>query len=301
VPAGRLTNDDLAARLDTSDSWIIERTGIRERRVSGPGDTTSGLAVAAGGAAIKHAGLVPTDIDLLVVATCTPDQQLPQTSAFVHDGLGLRCGAFDLHGACAGFVYGLVTAAGVLGTGTRHVLLVGAERLTTIVDPEDRTTAVLFGDGAGALVLGVTEGPGALLGWDAGCDGGALGLLEIPPGERFLRMDGREVFRRAVRVVVSSAMTALERSGLTAADVALFIPHQANARIIDASAARLGVPPERTFVNVDRYGNTSAASVPIALAEAADAGRLGDGDVVLLSGFGSGMTWASAVLRWGRS
>jgi 3-oxoacyl-[acyl-carrier-protein] synthase-3 len=293
VPENVLSNAALEDCLDTSDAWIVERTGVRERRVAGVADGTVSLAVAAGAAALKHAQLVPDDVDTLITATATPDQQLPMTSSLVHGGLGLRCGAFDVGAACAGFVYALVVSAGLPGTR----LIVGAETLTRIVDPDDRTTRPLFGDGAGAVVL--TEGgTGGLLAWDIGCDSSAASLLEIPPGERWLRMEGREVFRRAVRAVVESASATLDRAGVSASDVHLFVPHQANVRIIDAAASRLGVPMDRTVVNIDRYGNTSAASIPIALCEAADAGRLHDGDLVLLSGFGAGMTWASALFRW---
>jgi 3-oxoacyl-[acyl-carrier-protein] synthase-3 len=293
VPDGVLTNADLEAYLDTSDAWIVERTGVRERRVAGADDSTVSLAVAAGASALKAAQLVPDDVDTLITATATPDQQLPMTSSLVHGGLGLRCGAFDVGAACAGFVYALVVASSLPG----HRLVIGAETLTRITDPDDRGTRPLFGDGAGAVVL-AEGGHGGLLGWDIGCDSSAAHLLEIRPGERWLRMEGREVFRRAVRAVVDSASTAMERAGVTAADIAVFVPHQANVRIIEAAASRLGIPMERAVVNIDRYGNTSAASIPIALAEAVDQGRVGDGDVVLLSGFGAGMTWASAVLRW---
>jgi 3-oxoacyl-[acyl-carrier-protein] synthase III len=295
VPDAVLSNADLEACLDTSDEWIVERTGVRERRVAGPDEGTVSLAVAAGNAALKCAGLVPDDVDTLITATATPDQQLPMTSSLVHGGLGLRCGAFDVGAACAGFVYALVVASSLPGVR----LVVGAETLTRIVDPEDRATRPLFGDGAGALLLSDDgDGDGALLGWDIGCDSSAAHLLEIRPGERFLRMEGREVFRRAVRAVVDSASTSMERAGVVASDIALFVPHQANIRIIDAAVSRLGLMPDRTVVNIARYGNTSAASIPIALAEAAEAGRIADGDLVLLSGFGAGMTWASAVLRW---
>ena len=297
VPDGRLTNADLEARVDTSDSWIVERTGIRERRIAGGDDTTASLAIAAGAAAIKDAGITPDEVELLVLATCTADQQLPATSAVVQDGLGLRCGAVDLDAACAGFVYALVTASAMVETGrTGAALVIGAETISRITDPTDRGTVVLFGDGAGACVL--TPGRTGLLSFDLGCDGSLAGILEVPAGGRYIRMEGSEVFRRAVRVVVASASAALERAGLTPADVDLFVPHQANARIVAAAGERLGVAPERTVLNLDRYGNTSAASIPIALAEAHEHGRLGDGDVVLLSGFGAGMTWASAVLRW---
>jgi 3-oxoacyl-[acyl-carrier-protein] synthase III len=314
LPEARLTNADLEARLDTTDAWIVERTGIRERRVAGPGESTATLAVGAGAAAIKHAGMVPGDVDMLIVATATPEQPIPETSAVVQDGLGLTCGAFDVGAACAGFVYALVVGAALLATGQpRSVLIVGAETLTRITDPDDRSTCILFGDAAAAAVLVPSDGPG-LLAWDVGCDGAAAGLLEVPAGgsrlpasgatvaagQHFLHMEGREVFRRAVRVVVDSARATLERAGVAPHAVDLFVPHQANARIITAAADRLGIPPERTMVNLDRYGNTSAASIPLALAEAADDGRLGEGDLVLLAGFGAGMTWASALVRWGR-
>ena len=299
VPEQRVTNADLEARVDTNDAWIVERTGIRERRLSGSEDSTASLAIGAGAAAIKDAGITPDEVELLVLATCTADQQLPATSAAVQDGVGLRCGAIDVDAACAGFVYALVTAASMIEAGRiRTALVIGAETISRIVDPDDRGTVVLFGDGAGACVL--TAGTtGGLLSFDLGCDGSLAHILEVPAGEPYIRMEGSEVFRRAVRVVVSSAEAALERAGLTAADVEVFVPHQANARIVSAACDRLGIPADRTVLNLDRYGNTSAASIPIALAEAAEAGRLQEGDVVLLSGFGAGMTWASAVLVWG--
>jgi 3-oxoacyl-[acyl-carrier-protein] synthase-3 len=302
LPDGRLTNADLEARLDTSDEWIVARTGIRERRVAAPDETTASLATEASAAAIKQAGLVPDDVDLLVLATCTPDQQLPATSALVHDALGLRGGAFDVGAVCAGFVHGLVIGCTLLDSGgLRSVVVVGSETITRSVDPEDRGTMPLFGDGAAAVVLeaAAANTSAGLLSWDLGCDGSAAHILEVPPGEPFIKMEGQEVFRRAVRAVVASATATLTRAGMTAADVDLFVPHQANARIIALAAERLGVPPEHTMVNVETYGNTSAASVPLALAEAAATGRLHGGDVVLMSGFGAGMTWASALIRWG--
>ena len=307
VPEQRLTNADLERMVDTDDEWIVERTGIRERRVAAHEDTAATLGTAAGAAALKDAGLTPEDIGLLVVATTTPVQLFPATAVRIQDALGLRCGAFDVMAACSGFVYGLVAAAGMMSAqagaaglaGRGSALLVGTEVLTRIVDPDDRSTRVLFGDGAGAAVVAASADPGGgLLSWDLGCDGSLASLLEVPEGERWIRMEGREVFRRAVRVVVESATTALDRAGLGPGDVHLFVPHQANVRIIDGVCSRLGIPPERTVVNLDRYGNTSAASIPLALYEAAEAGRLHAGDVVLLSGFGAGMTWASAVLRW---
>ena len=299
VPEQRVTNADLEARVDTTDAWIVERTGIRERRLSGPDDSTASLAIGAGAAAIKDAGITPDEVDLLLLATCTADQQLPATSAAVQDALGLRCGAVDMNAVCSGFVYALVTAASMIEAGRiRTALVVGAETLSRIVDPDDRGTVILFGDGAGACVLTAGD-TGGLLAFDLGCDGSLAHILEVRAGEPYMRMEGGEVFRRAVRVVVQSAEAALEQSGLTAADVDVFVPHQANARIVSAAGDRLGIAADRTVLNLDRYGNTSAASIPIALAEAAEAGRLHTGDVVLLSGFGAGMTWASAVLIWG--
>jgi len=317
VPEYRLTNAELEQRVDTSDAWIVERTGIRERRIVADDETTATLAIAAGADAIKHAGITPEDVDLLIVATATPEQPIPHTGAFVGDSLGLRCGSFDLNAGCAGFVYELVTGASLLTAGgLDHVLIIGAETLSRVTDPHDRGTCILFGDGAAALVLTPgpddADGPG-LLAWDLGCDGSATALLGIPAGGsrmpatpetideglQYLKMQGQEVFRRAVRAVVDSAVTALDRAGVRAEDVRCFIPHQANVRIIEAAASRLGIPMDRTAVNIDRYGNTSSASIPLALAETAESGRLHDGDLVLFSGFGAGMTWGSAVLRWG--
>jgi 3-oxoacyl-[acyl-carrier-protein] synthase-3 len=307
VPQRVVTNHDLeAGGLDTNDQWIRERTGISERRRAADNETTSTMAIEAGAAAIKDAGLAPGDIDVLILATTTPDQIMPAASALVSDGLGLTCGSFDLNAACAGFAYALVVASSLIGTGAAdNILVIGADVLSRFADPADRATAILFGDGAGAAVLGATatsgpDGPG-LLGWDLGCDGSAAGLLEIPAGsENFIQMQGNEVFRRAVRAVVDSTQATLERAGVQAADVDLFVPHQANVRIVDAICNRVGIPMERTVVNIERYGNTSAASIPLALVEAAQAGRLHDGDLVLVSGFGAGMTWASALMRWGR-
>jgi 3-oxoacyl-[acyl-carrier-protein] synthase III len=313
LPDGRVTNADLEARVDTSDEWIVERTGIRERRVVAPGETTASLAAEAATLAIKRAGLTPSEIDLMIVATVTPEQPIPHTGAFVGETLGLQCGSFDMNAACAGFVYELVVGASMLQMGYEHVLIIGAETLSRIIDPLDRTTTVIFGDGAGAAVLAPTRETPGLLSWDLGCDGSAASLLEIRAGgsrlpasaatvegrEHYLKMAGQEVFRRAVRVVVDSASSTLARAGVDAAEVAWFVPHQANRRIIEAAATRLGIESERTLVNIDRVGNTSSASIPLALFEAVDDGRVQDGDLVLCSGFGAGMTWASALLRWG--
>jgi 3-oxoacyl-[acyl-carrier-protein] synthase III len=315
VPEQRLTNADLEQRVDTSDEWITERTGIKERRVVVEGETTASLAIEAGTAAIKQAGVTPQDIDLLIVATATPEQPIPHTGAFVGEGLGLHCGSFDLGAGCAGSVYEMVTGAALLTSGgLGHVLVIGVETLSRVIDPHDRGTCILFGDGAGAMVLAPSpdDGPG-LLAWDLGCDGSTTGLLElraggsrlpataetISQGLQYVKMQGQEVFRRAVRVVVESSRATLEKAGVTADDVNWFVPHQANVRIIEAAASRLGIPMDRTVVNIERYGNTAAASIHIAVAEAADDGRLKDGDLMLVTGFGAGMTWGSALFRWG--
>lgn len=295
LPDGVVTNADLERRLDTSDAWIVERTGIRERRVGG---TTVGLAVEAAQRALKSAGTAPEDVDLLMVSTNTPDEPVPATAARVQAALGLGCGVFDLNSGCSGFVYGLVTADGMLARGLERILVVASDRVSRIVDPMDRGTAILFGDAAGAVVLEATEeGRSAVAGYDLGADGRLGDLIHQQHGSTVV-MDGHEVFRRAVRATVRSAELALARAGAAPADIALFVPHQANLRIMEAVASRIGIERDRMAVVVDRTGNTSSASIPLALAEVADAGRLRPGDLVLLSGFGAGMTWASAVVRW---
>jgi 3-oxoacyl-[acyl-carrier-protein] synthase-3 len=293
LPEKVLTNHDLEGWLDTSDEWIVERTGIRERRVGG---VTSDLAVEAAQKALASSGRSVDDVDGLIVATTTPDQAVPATASTVQDVLGLTCGAFDVNAACSGFVYALVVAHGLLQVGHRCVLVVGADALSKIVDWEDRGTAILFGDAGGAVVLEADEGD-HVLAWDLSSDGAGRNLLYADIGGT-MKMDGQEVFRRAVRIVVSSAEATLERAGHTMADVALMIPHQANQRIMDAAARRLGIADDKVVTTLDRTGNTSAASIPFALAEAAEAGRLQPGDLVLLVGFGAGMTGASALLRW---
>ena len=314
IPEQRLTNADLEARLDTTDEWITDRTGIKERRIAGAGETTATLATDACADAIKSAGLTPLDIDLLVVATATPEASLPATAVFVQDALGLRCGAFDLGAACSGFAYSLVMVSGLIASGQiTNALIVGSETLSRIVDPDDRSTAVLFGDGAGAAVV-VPAQPGyGLVAWDLGADGSAANILHIPGGgsrnpisaetvanrEHFVQMEGREVFKRAVRAVVESAGATLEKAGITPDEIDVFVPHQANARIVTAVVERLGIDPAKAFVNIERYGNTSAASIPVALAEAVAGGRIKEGDLVMLSGFGAGMTWGTVLIRWG--
>ena len=294
LPDKVVTNADLEASLDTTDEWIVERTGIRERRVGG---TTTGLGIEAGRRAMDRADVRGEDIDLVLLCTSTPDEAMPAGASVIQRELHVRGGAMDLNAACSGFVYGLLTADGLLRAGMERILLVGAETMSRIVDWDDRSTAILFGDGGGAVVIERGDGPGRVLGWDVGSDGSLRHILHADLGGS-IEMDGPEVFRRAVRVMVESAERALERADLTADDVALYVPHQANTRIISAACDRLGIGAERTVVNLASVGNTSAASIPLALAEAADAGRLAAGDLVLMTGFGAGMSWASAVVEW---
>ena len=295
LPDKIITNADFEARLDTSHEWIVERTGIHERRHGG---TTRSLAVEAAQAALAKSGNDGSEIDLLILSTTTPDQAVPATSSAVHADLGCTGAAFDLNAACAGFVYSLVTAVSMLGMGYRRALVIGADTLSRITDQEDRSTAVLFADGAGALVIEARPDRELLLSYDLGLDGSLTSILCCDHGG-YIFMEGREVFRRAVRASVDSAIKVLETAHVTADHIALFVPHQANQRIIDAAVQRLGLASSKSAIVLDRTGNTSSGSMGIALAEAADEGRLSDGDLVLLSGFGAGMTWASAVLRWG--
>jgi 3-oxoacyl-[acyl-carrier-protein] synthase-3 len=281
--------------MDTNDAWIQERTGIKERRIGG---TTSGLAIEAGLAALAKAGRRPDEIDAVILATTTPDQIVPGTSATVQNGIGIPGGAFDVNAACSGFVYGLTVAHGLLAIGAERLLVIGSETLSKITDWDERGVAILVGDGAGAVVLEAVDGPGQLLSWHLEADGSLRHLLGCDHGG-YLFMDGKEVFRKAVRVVVESAERVIAEAGLTPADINLMVPHQANLRIITAACQRLGIPEEKAVMVIDRYGNTSSASIPLALADALDTGRLHEGDHVLLTGFGGGMTWASAVLRWG--
>jgi len=319
APARILTNDELSRTVETSDEWIRTRTGIRERRIAAPGETTSDLAAAAGRAALADAGLAPGDIDLLIVATVTPDMPMPAAACLVQHKLGLRTDVpcFDINAACSGFLYALDVASAMLASGRyARALIVGAEKLSSVLDWTDRTTCVLFGDGAGAVVLGRSEQPGiGLLGTKLGAAGNSAGLLCIAPRaagpvaassaadfitsqERVVHMKGREVFKLAVRAMDESARDILEQHRLHADQIALVIPHQANLRIIDAISQYLELPLERFFVNVDRYGNTSAASIPLALDEARRAGRIHPGDVTLLVAFGAGLTYGSALIRW---
>ena len=295
LPPRVLTNHDLESMMDTSDEWIRERTGIHRRHVGG---TTSGLSIESGRRAIEMAGINPLEIDALVLSTTTPDRTVPATSATVQNALGLKCGAFDVNAACSGFVYATVVAHGLIAMGSKKVLLIGTDTLARVTDWTDRNTAILFADGSGAAVLEAVDGPGQLLAWDIDADGSAEELLYCEIGGT-IHMDGKEVFRRAVRIMVDSARKSMAIAGIGPDDLSLVVPHQANIRIISAACERLGVPMERAAVCIQETGNTSSASIPLALFDAADAGRLTSGDLVLLVGFGAGMTAASAIIRWG--
>jgi 3-oxoacyl-[acyl-carrier-protein] synthase-3 len=311
LPEQIVPNAEISTLFATTDEWIVERSGIRSRRVAtgpfvaeqpphhpeGGLGTTATLAVEAGRQALARAGVDGKGIGLLLLCTTTPDQLIPASSAAASAALGIAGGAMDLNAACAGFTYGLVTAAGLVAAGMERVLLIGAETLSRATNWEDRTNAFLFGDGAGAVVVEAVPGEGSMLGWDLGVDGSLVDLLYADHGSG-MAMRGQEVFRKAVRVTVDSARLSLERAKATIDDIALFVPHQANLRIMEAAASRLGLPPERIASTIDRTGNTSSASIPLALVDALDNGRLHDGDLVLLSGFGAGMTWGSAVWRW---
>lgn len=295
LPPKVLTNHDLEQTLDTNDEWITERTGIKERHVGG---STVQLSIEAGRMALEMSGVDPASIDALVLSTTTPDRTVPASSAAVQNELGLRCGAFDVNAACSGFVYALVQAHGMIAMGAKKVLVIGTDTLSRITDWSDRNTAILFADGSGAVVLEAVEGQGQLLGWDLDADGAAEHLLYADIGG-YIHMDGKEVFRRAVRIMVDSATKSMNHAGVTADQVALVVPHQANVRIISSACDKLGIPLEKASTVLHRTGNTSSASIPLALADALDAGRVKQGDLVLLVGFGAGMTAASALLRWG--
>lgn len=294
LPPTAITNADFEARLETSDEWIRERTGMQVRYHGG---STAGLAVEAGRRAMEMAGVTGADIDYVLLCTTTPDWHVPASAARVQEQLGIRGGASDLNAACSGFVYGLVHAHALIGMGLRRILLIGSETLSRITDQDDRNTAILFADGAGAVVLEAVDGPGQLLSFDMGNDGTAIEALYCDIGDT-LQMVGKEVFRRAVTVMIDSARRSIDAAGLTAEDLALVVPHQANIRIIEAAVSRLGVPMDHVAVSIHKYGNTSSASIPLALVDAIDAGRVAAGDLVLLVGFGAGMSWASAILRW---
>jgi len=314
APEALLTNADLERMVDTSDQWIVERTGIRTRHIADASTTTSTLASRAARQAIEDAGLAAQDVDLIVVGTATPDMLFPSTACLVQRDIGAsRAAAFDLAAACTGFIYGVNVAAGMIRNGTHETaLVIGAETLTKIVDFEDRSTSVLFGDGAGAAVLRRVEDGRGLEATRIMSDGTLGEMLKLPAGgslrpathetvdERlhFIKMSGNNVFKSAVKSMADIAQRGLDDAGISSSEVDLFVPHQANARIIEATARKLGIPMEKVFMNVDRYGNTSAASIPIALHEARGTGRLKEGDRVAAVAFGAGFTWGSMVFRY---
>ncbi len=294
LPEKVLTNVDLESMMETSDEWIRDRTGIVQRHVGG---TTAGLSTEAGRKAIEMSGCDPSEIDALILATTTPDRCVPATASTVQELLGLSCGANDLNAACSGWVYALVNAHGLIGMGANKVLVIGTDTLDRITDYTDRNTGILFGNGSGAALIEAVDGPGQLLSWDLDSVGAAESALFAEIGG-VLEMEGKEVFRRAVRLMANSATKAMNAAGVSADDIALVVPHQANIRIISASLDRLSIPLEKASIVLDRTGNTSAASVPLALAEALDEKRVTDGDLILFVGFGAGMSAASAVVRW---
>ena len=306
LPARKVTNDELAETVDTTDAWIIERTGIRSRYIASDSETTASLATDAARKALEHAGVDALDVDLIVLATATPDQTFPSSATKVQAALGINdCIAFDVHAVCTGFLYALSVADSMLrGGNAKKALVIGAETFSRILDWEDRATCVLFGDGAGALVLGVEETEGGILATKLHADGRHNDLLFVDGGPSTtgtvgkLRMKGREVFRHAVVNLAGVLNEALEAAGLTAAEVDWVVPHQANARILDATARKLGLPPEKVVVTVDQHANTSAASVPLAFDTAIKDGRIKRGDIVVLEAMGGGFTWGAAALRY---
>lgn len=328
LPDKVLTNHDLAVFLDTSDEWITQRTGIKERRVAEEGLSASDLGIVAATRALTDAGVYPEQIGLVITATISPDRLMPATAARIAHHCGcVNAGSFDVSAGCTGFVYALAMAAGMVASGLHeHVLVVGAEAISRVLDWQDRSTAILFGDGAGAAVVSALEqarecsaglemsslGCGGILGFDLGGDGSGEEFLLIPAGgsrlpashetvearQHYMKMNGREVYKFATRVIVRSALKVLERCGRAVDELALFVPHQANLRIIETAANKLGIPSEKVYTNLQRYGNTSCASIPLCLSEARSEGRLQAGDLVLLMGFGAGLTWGACLLEW---
>ncbi|HET9681003.1 MAG TPA: beta-ketoacyl-ACP synthase III, partial [Candidatus Limnocylindrales bacterium] len=314
VPSQVLTNADLERMVDTSDDWITTRTGIRERRVAAAHETTASMGAVAGLRAIRTAGLEPDDIDLILLATLTPDYWMPSTAALVKEAIGnTRAAAMDVAAACSGFVYAFASAQAWIEAGlARHVLVIGAELLTRFLDYTDRSTCILFGDGAGAAVVSASQEPGGALGVELTTEPQGAYMIWLPAGgaksppsretiargEHYIRMEGRETYRFATRTLATTALESVRRAGLEPKDISLFIPHQANIRIIEAVAKGLELPMDRMYVNLDRYGNTSAASVPIALAEAVNEGRIKVGDAICIVAFGAGFTSGAATIRW---
>lgn len=315
LPERRLTNADLEKLVETSNDWIVQRTGMRERRIAGPNDSTSSLATAAARRALDDANLSPQEIDLLIVGTLTPDMLTPSTACLVQRNLGIQrhIGAFDVNAACSGFVYSLSIASQFIQTGAfRHILVIGAETLSRVIDYSDRNTCILFGDGAGAAVVSRSEDPSrGLQAFTLGANGEGAQFISIPAGGslhpasastiaekmHYLKMNGREVYKFAVHQMTESLRSAMEACGLTADTIKLVVPHQVNQRIIDSATEKMGFPKDKVFINIDRYGNTSAASVPIALDEARKSGRCGKGDWIIMVAFGAGLTWAAATVK----
>lgn len=316
LPDTVITNDDLSKTLDTSDEWIRQRTGIRERRIASPGLSASDLGIPAAKEAIADSGLAPEQVDLVITASISPDQIMPATASRVAYEAGcLNAGAFDVLAGCTGFVYALAMAAGAVASGLHeNVLVVGAEAISRIIDQEDRATAILFGDGAGAAMVSPAQpGERGILGFDLGNDGSGGPSLNVPAGGsripashetvdqrlHYMYMNGSEVYKFATRVVALSARRVLDKCGLDVEDVDLFVPHQANIRIIESAAHKLGLPLDKVYTNLQRYGNTSCASIPLCLSEARAEGRLQPGDTALLMGFGAGLTWGACLMEWG--
>lgn len=307
APARIMTNAEFEALVDTSDEWIRERTGIRERRIAPPEHALSDLAIPAARQALAHAGIDASELDLIIVATSTPDMAMPSTAAIIQQAIGAKpCACFDMEAACTGFVYGLVTASQFLMTGSyRTALVVGGDLLSKFLTWNDRSTAVLFGDGAGAVVLRA-GGEASLLSWYLGANGEGGDHLRLPIGSRrppgtgdhSVVMNGKEIYKFAVDIIPKSVQQALDQAGMTIDQIDHFVLHQANLRIMEASAKRMGVSMDKLVINIDRFANTSAGTIPIALAEAVESGRIKLGDTVCIVGFGSGLTWASAILRW---
>jgi 3-oxoacyl-[acyl-carrier-protein] synthase III len=307
APERVITNDDLTQLVDTSNEWILERTGIRERRIAADSEALSDLCLPAAQQALAQAGVSGKDIDLLIVATVTPDMMFPSTSAILADRLGAAdAAAYDLSAGCTGFMYAIAQAYGMVAAGlARRALVVGGDVLSRILDWTDRSTVVLFGDGAGAVVVEQSEEPG-FLAFELGADGAGGEHLWLPGSgsrlfeepDRLVKMNGREVFKFATRILVQSAEAVLDRTGARVDDVDVYVPHQANVRIIEHATKKLGIPSERVVINVDRYGNTSSGSIPLALADAEADGRLQPGSLVLMTGMGAGLTWGSALMRW---
>ncbi len=315
VPARTLTNFEIEKMVDTSDEWIRTRTGISERRIAGPKESTSTLATRAAQNALQVADLSPGKVDLVIVATSTPDYPLPSVASIVQDSIGAsKAGAFDVNAACAGFIYALSVANGMIASGIHEtVLVIGADTLSRMIDWTDRSTCILFGDGAGALLLRRSDCPTGLRSCVLGSDGSGVGSLYVPAGgsrapvtiehiqnrQQFIKMKGSEVYRFAIQAITQATQQAAQAAGLSIEDIDLFIPHQANIRIIQAAAKALKIPPDKVFSNVQRYGNTSSASIPIALCEAIEMGKVSVGANLALVGFGGGLAWGAAIVQWG--